>query len=223
MELQATIRAGMRGADGVVFVGNTIAFFLFLGNCWWDSVAIAYGGALLPLALQCAWLGTGDKTLRESLLFGAVIGIGWPIGEYAVVHSLGWWGAYLAPGPKVLETPLYCLLVGALASSYCYYVAARTREIGYGEGAAIVVSGTSALLLGVLGENFFVMAGMWTYDTSSLDIGYVPAFVPIGYAFAYSAIPPLQRAPLIVSAIGLLFATLISTVGLGLVTGFFPR
>src|SRR5690606_28878149 len=133
MEWVGTIRAGARGADGVVLLGNTIAFALFLANCWWGSVAVAYVGSLVPLASQCAWLGTGDKTLRESLIFGAIVGIAWPFGEYAVVSTLGWWGEYTAPGWRILETPMYAVLIATVASAYCYYIAARTREMGYSE------------------------------------------------------------------------------------------
>jgi hypothetical protein len=218
-----TVRANWNRYDTLVYATDTVAFTLFIGNCWWESTGVAYLACLLPLTAQAAFVPFAPNVLRDSLLFGFFIGWLWPIGEGAVVNGLGWWGSYLAPGPKLWETPIYCILVGWLASSYCYYTSARTLECGYSRRAAACVAGLSALGLGIIGENLFVGARMWTYDKTSLAFWSVPAFVPIAYGLGYAILPWLRKVPLLLAS--LLFSTvmLAVTVGLGLAVGFFPR
>lgn len=223
-ELWRRIRTQWNLSDTFVIGTNTVAFFLFIANCWWESVTATYLAALVPLVLQSIrQRRSRDKTLSEALLFGALVGCLWPFGEWGVVHHLGWWGGYIAPGPKLLETPVYCILIGWLASSYCFYVGKRTAELGYSQWASGIVSGTTALFVGIMGENLFVAARMWTYDESILDWGAIPAFVPVSYGIAYGLLPALRRFPIIPRTLVFTIITLVISVGLGLATGFFPR
>lgn len=217
------IRSCWNATDTTVLVVNTLAFCLFLANCWWESVEITYAASVAPLVAQGFRWRKGDQLVGEALAFGAIVGILWPIGEWLVVNTLGWWGEYVAAGPVVLETPLYCVLVGWLASTYCYYVGKRAHQLGYGLAVWAALSGGTALAIGVIGENFFVAAQMWKYDPSSLNWGKVPAFVPISYGIAYGSIPFLRQIPVVPKAFLFATVTLIVSVGLGLATGFFPR
>lgn len=217
------IRSCWNATDTTVFAGNILAFFLFLANCRWKSVEVAYAASVLPIVAQGLRWRAGDRLMGEALAFGALVGGLWPIGEWVVVNGLGWWGSYLAAGPKVLETPLYCVLVGWLASSYCYYVGKRADQLGYGTIIWAAVSGGNALAIGIIGENLFVAARMWEYEPSVWDWWRVPAFVPISYGIAYGAIPLLRAFPVLPKTFLFTGITLVVSVGLGLATGFFPR
>jgi hypothetical protein len=222
------LRSTWNTTDTIVVVGNTLSFFLFLANCWWESVEVTYAASVGPLVAQgLRWRMSqrllGDRLLGEALVFGLMVGALWPIGEWIVVNGLGWWGSYLAAGPKILETPLYCVLVGWLASTYCYYVGKRAHELGYGRAVWAVACGGSAFFVGIVGENFLVAARMWEYEPSAWDWGQVPAFVPISYGISYGAIPLLRAIPVIPKTILFTGLTLVVCVTLGLATGFFPR
>ncbi len=210
-------------SDTLVLALNSMAFLVFIGNAWWESVAVAYGASIIPLCVQIVWVCRHPGPLRRALIFGGLIALAWPFGEWFVVHAFGWWGAYLAPGPAILETPLYCALVGWLASSYCCYVSIRIEELGAGKIVASVLTGFSAFIIGAIGENLFVAAQLWIYDDSAWDLGRIPAFVPIAYGLAYAFLPLLRRLPVIPATILFTIIMLIISVGLGLLTGFFPR
>lgn len=137
--------------------------------------------------------------------------------------AVGWWGEYIATGPMVWKTPLYCMLIGWLSSTHVFYVGSRTLEFGFSRLAAVLYTAFTALLLGVLGENLFVWAGMWRYHTSDTDWFSVPAFVPVAYAAGYSVLPLLRGWRIIPTTLVWAAALLLASVGLGLVTGFFPR
>ena len=129
-----------------MLAANTVAFAVFIANCWWESVAVCYAASVAPLGLQLLRARfDGESPLRSALAFGALCAGVWPLGEGVVVRTAGWWGQYLAPGPRVWDTPLYCMLVGWLASTHVYYWARRTEEFGYGRGAAVACAGLTAL------------------------------------------------------------------------------
>lgn len=209
-------------SDSVVAAFNTAAFALFIANCWWESPAVAYGACAVPLAAQGIHART-DSTLRAALVFGGLAAFLWPFGEWFVVNVFGWWGAYVAPGPKILETPLYCILIGWLASAYCAYVAERALQMGFGFRAAVVNTGLTALSLGIIGENLFVAGRMWVYDASAMDWWYVPAFVPVAYGLGYATLPALRRYSILPRALIFTSCLLVISVGLGVAVGFFPR
>lgn len=230
-------------------VTNAFSCILFVGNCWWESVGVCYVAFAVPLALQTAWAlcrrggglrggglrdggrrGGGsqggalrDGALWDGLWFGLLVGALWPLGEGVVVNVFGWWGEYLAPGLFVWETPLYCMLIGWLASTHIFYWGRRILEIGYSAWTASVASGLTAFGLGILGENLFVGARMWVYEPSRLDWWGVPAFVPIAYGLAYAVVPALRRMHIVAATLVFASIILVVSVGLGLLTGFFPR
>ena len=216
------VRSNWRRVDTWVFGGNTAALLLFAGNCYWHSVTATYLACLLPLTLQ-AWASRNDATLRYAFWFGAIIGWSWPIGEGTVVRLVGWWGQYEAPGLRVWDTPLYCILIGWLAGAYCLYVGRRVVELGYGRRGWALASGSSALFIGTLGENLFVWSGMWEYYASPLHVGAVPVFLPLAYGLGYAALPLLAELPLVAMALVFNVLMIVPTVGLGLLFGFFPR
>ena len=225
--------------DTLIVSANLLALVLFIGKCWWESVAVCYAACGVPLALQAFWAtcrkrprtglvepSEGDNTrelLLRSLILGGVVGWLWPFGEWLVVNTLGWWGQYLAPGFKILETPIYCILIGWLTSAYCAYVAGRAIQMGFGVTHAAIASGMSALGLGALGENLFVAARMWSYDASSWDWGAVPAFVPIAYGLSYAMVPLWRRLHAVKAALCFTVVMLALTVLTGVLAGFFPR
>ncbi|MBI5092888.1 MAG: hypothetical protein HZB26_10655 [Candidatus Hydrogenedentes bacterium] len=200
-----------------------MALTIFIANCWWDSVTAAYVGSVVPLAIQCAHASYRGGEIREALIFGGVVGGMWPAGEWAVVHTVGWWGAYLKPDLAILETPLYAVFIAWLASTYCVYVGIRVHAVGYGLMIASVISATSALAIGALGENLFVWAGLWRYEAAALRFGAVPAFIPVSYGLSYAAAPFVRRLPVWQGALAITLAMLVVSVGLGLAAGFFPR
>jgi len=209
-------------ADSLVFFTNLTTFLLLLGNCWWDSVAVtslAIGIPVLVQGMASYWW----ETLRKAWLFGALVGIAWPFGEAAVTETLGWWGEYVAPGPVILYTPLYCLAIGWQASTYIDYLGRRTFEMGFGFGWSLWNVAASAFLLGLIGENMFVAANMWTYTPSSWDWGSIPAFLPIAYAVGYGLRPFQWHRTLLPSGLVFLVWLLVSCCALGWAVGFFPR
>jgi hypothetical protein len=216
------IRSHWTRTDTLVLAGNLVAFGLFIGNCWWESIDVTYAALAGPMALQ-AWRSRRDATLRDAIFFGLIVGALWPVGEWLVVNVFGWWGEYLAPGLRLLETPLYCVLIGAMASTYCAYVGLRAVEMGFSLRAAVVNTGLTAFFVGLIGENLFVGGRMWVYDASRFDWWYVPAFVPIAYGLGYALLPALRTYRPLPRALILSAALLVTTVGLGLLVGFFPR
>lgn len=203
---------------------NTIAFFMFVGNCWWESLGACYAALLLPLTLQTAWVVRArDRALAEALMFGAIVGFLWPFGEGVVVRMFGWWGGYLAPGPKLWDTPLYCVLIGWVASAYCFYWALRVHEMGYSRRVGGLLACLTALCIGAVGENLFVGARMWFYAPSSLDLFLVPAFVPVGYGLGYTMLPLFRGRNVVATGLAFNCAMLVICVSLGLLSGFFPR
>lgn len=222
-ELWRRIRYGWTWTDTTVFGVNLLVFGVLIGNCWWEAVFVVYGyvsGALLALAIRWRF---DREPLGNALVFGCLVGCLWPFGEFAVVKCFGWWGQYLSSGPKLLETPWYCIIIGCLASTHCYYVGIRTVEIGYGRWASGFASGITALGMGVVGENLFAAARMWEYVPSSLDWWAVPAFVPVAYGISYAIIPLLGRFHIVVATVIFTGITLVVSVGLGLAVGFFPQ
>jgi len=217
------IRTHWNWTDTTVFGANTVAFALFIGNCWWERPWVTYLAVVLPLALEARRAWAVKDVLREALAFGAIVGGSWPLGEWLVVHTVGWWGTYGADGIMVLDTPLHTVLIGWLASAYCYYIGRRTVDIGYGVKTSGFVTGISALGLGIVGENLFVGAGMWVYDASALDWWAVPAFVPLAYGAGYALLPLFWRFPTVLRALLFNALMLVLAVGAGFAVGFFPR
>ncbi len=164
-----------------------------------------------------------DATLREALFFGGIVASIWPMGEWFVVTTFGWWGEYLAPGIAIMETPVYCILIGWLSSAHLYYIGKRTLDIGYGNVVSGLVSGLSAFGLGVIGENLFVEARMWVYVPSNFDLWNVPAFIPLSYGIVYSTLPILRGLNMAHITLRITFLMLIVSIGLGLAVGFFPQ
>ncbi len=222
-EFLRRIRRHWNWTDTIVLGSNTAAFGLFIGNCWWEFLWVTHLALLLPLTIQVLRARLVRDALREALVFGTVVGWSWPVGERFVVRVFGWWGEYVATGIMVLDTPLYTVLVGWLASAYCYYVGRRAIDLGYGPAFSAMSSGMSALCLGIIGENLFIGARMWVYDRSALDLWSVPAFVPVAYGIGYACLPLLWRFTVVVRAVLFNVIMLLLTVGMGLAVGFFPR
>lgn len=217
------IRADWNPSDSIVFITSLAATAAFIANAWLESVALVYIATLIPVALYI-WRATkNDKTMRQAVIFGGIVAWLWPLGEAFVVHRAGWWGAYLAPGPKILETPIYCILIGSLASTYCFYVGQRATDIGYGDRIAGLTTGFTALLAGIIGENLFVAAQIWVYHPSSYDWWYVPAIVPITYGVCYGILPALRPVRIVPRTLIFTTFTLVVSMALGFAFGFFPQ
>ncbi len=217
------IRSHWTRTDTLVLGTNTAACIGFIGNCWWQSVSVCYIASLAPITVQLLWSLRHGGSLRPALGFGALVALLWPFGEGIVTLGVGWWGEYIAPGPVVWKTPVYCMLIGWLASTHIFYLGRRTLEFEFGMGHAVANSALTALGVGILGENLFVWAGMWRYHASEADWFSVPAFVPIAYAAGYCVLPLMRSWRLLPATLVWAATLLIASVGLGLATGFFPR
>ena len=202
---------------------NAAACAVFVGNCWWESLLVCYLACVVPIGLQAYRAARHSDGLRNAVVFGAIVALLWPLGEGVVVKTFGWWGDYTAPGPMIWETPVYCMLIGWLASTHVYYWSHRIIDIGYSVTTSVLCCGLTAMGLGVLGENLFVGARMWVYVPSEFDWWGVPAFVPIAYGVGYGIIPLLRRMRLVSGSLVFLSVLLVVCVGLGLAVGFFPR
>lgn len=217
------IRSNWNRTDTFVQTTNTVSFVVFIANTWWGSAWVCTLASLVPLALQIVWTQRKKDSLRRALAFGACVGAAWPAGEGFVTRAFGWWGDYLAPGPVVWRTPVYCMLIGWLASTHICYVTHRTLEIGWSTRAAAVHAVIMAAIIGVIGENLFVAAKMWVYYPSNLDWVSVPAFVPVAYGIGYGILPFVARWRAVYAAAAVAATLLVVSVGLGLAVGFFPR
>ncbi|MDZ4860995.1 MAG: hypothetical protein SGI88_18635 [Candidatus Hydrogenedentes bacterium] len=217
------IRAGWNRTDTTVAVCNVVSFAVFILNCRIESVWVCMFASAIPLALQLVRASRVNDSLRPALAFGAIIGAAWPLGEGLVTWSVGWWGEYLAPGPTVWHTPVYCMLIGWLASTHIFYVSRRTAELGFDGRATIANTFLTAALLGIIGENLFVGARMWVYHASDLDWFYVPAFVPVAYGIGYGILPLVKRWRVVHASAAVCATLLVVSVGLGFAVGFFPR
>lgn len=217
------IRANWNRTDSIVQISNTIAFGLFIANTRWGSVWVCTMASLVPLAIQLARARVANDALRPALLFGVCMGGAWPIGEGIVTRTFGWWGEYLAPGPVVWRTPVYCMLIGWLASTHIYYFTRRMIEIGWRPAGVMLHAAIMASIIGVIGENLFVSAHMWAYFPSSLDWMSVPAFVPVAYGIGYSVLPLLHGRRAVYAFAAVAATLLVVSVGLGIAVGFFPR
>ena len=217
------IRSNWNPSDTAILVTSLVATGAFIANARLESVGLVYIITLVTLAVYARRALKNDRTMRQAFIFGGIVAWLWPLGEAFVVSRVGWWGEYLAPGPKILETPIYCILIGWVASTYCFYVGQRASEIGYSDRVSGVVSGVTALLAGIIGENLFVAAQIWVYEPSSYDWWSVPAFVPIIYGIAYGILPALRPLHIVPRTLIFTTFTLYVSIGLGLAFGFFPR
>jgi hypothetical protein len=132
----------------------------------------------------------------------------------------GWWGTYGAAGPRLWDTPVYCLVVGAHACTHVAYFSLRALEVRIARPLAAGLTMLHALVLATIGENLLVAAGMWTYRTWGWMWGTVPAWVVLGYGVTYAAVPWLRtRRPL---AAAVIFSVLTFLTGLlaSLAVGF---
>jgi len=229
-EFWLRISTNWNRTDTLVVVLNNATLAVFIGNCAWQSVEVTYLTLLVSIAVEVAWAARAwlrgvphPGPLAKALTFGFIVGGLWPLGEGILVNTLGWWGQYLAPGPNVWETRVYCMLVGWAASTYCAYVAHRTLDVGYGTAVAAVVMGLTAFIAGAIGENLFAIAGMWEYAPSNLDLFFVPAFVPVGYAIAYASYPLFRRFHVVIATLCFCVCAFVALTGLGVATGFFPH
>ncbi|MCC6155635.1 MAG: hypothetical protein IT367_17830, partial [Candidatus Hydrogenedentes bacterium] len=125
------VKSNWNGTDTIVLATNVASFLVFIGNTWWGSARVCTLASLVPLCVQSARASRVNDSLRPALIFGACIGAAWPVGEGFVTWAVGWWGEYLAPGPMVWRTPIYCMLIGWLASTHIYYITQRTHEMGW--------------------------------------------------------------------------------------------
>jgi hypothetical protein len=220
-KLWRILRTHWNRSDTVYALSGIVSLGLFVGNCWWESLAVCYVTLLVPLVVQLS-RAPRDETVRSAHVFGFLVFLAWPLGEGAIVRLVGWWGEYLAPGPQIWDTPLYCMLIGWVASAHCFYVMRRSRDMGLGKTGQVFLVGFSAFLLGLIGENLFVGASMWVYTPSNMDFGGIPAFLPFAYGLGYGLLPLIDRLHIIVATVVFLLWMLVTCVGLGLLVGFFP-
>lgn len=217
------IKSQWNFSDTLVLTTNLSAFALFMGNCWWESVNIVYVATLFPLSVQALRSIRTGGVLREALTFGAIVAWLWPPIEGAITLSVGWWGSYTAQGMTLFDTPVHAVLIAWLAASYCMYLSRRVVEMEFSRRVAVIMITGSALALGIIGENLFVAAGMWTYRSSVWNFGSVPAIIPLAYTVAYSAVPFLRQFHVVYQALAVLALLVMSSVTLGFATGFFPE
>jgi hypothetical protein len=199
------IRSNWNPSDTAVLLTSLGATAAFIANAWLESVTLVYIATLIPIAFYAWRASKSDQTICQAVIFGGIVAWLWPFGEAFVVHRAGWWGAYLAPGPKILETPIYCILIGWLASTYCFYIGQRATDIGYGDRITGLITGLTALLAGIIGENL------------------VPAFVPITYGICYGILPALRPVRIVPRTLIFTTFTLFVSMALGFAFGFFPH
>ncbi len=218
-----TIGSHWNRSDTIVLGGNLLALGLFIANCWWGLISVAVIGALGPLGFQISRARGGDDVLRTALIVGGVAALIWPVSERAVATAMGWWGAYVKTGYMLLDTPLYTVLIGWLGAAYCVYVGMRVKEMGFSIATVALTTGISGFALGVVGENLFVCSGMWTYETARWHLWTVPAFVTATYGIAYGVQPLFNRWPPVVNGLAIVAVIAVTSIALGLITGFYPR
>lgn len=184
-------RAAWLPTDGWVLGVSAVALGAHLCNTAWRAVEVVYAASLVPLVILtvCA---RRDATLRWALGFGTMTALLWAVVEGVWARIFGWWGTYDAAGPRLWDTPLYCLLVGAQASTHVTYIALRSLEFRISRRLVAGLTGLHALGLATLGENLLVAAGMWSYRPWGSMWGAVPAFVVASYATGYVAVPTLR-------------------------------
>lgn len=216
------VRAGWTHTDTVVLLTNLFALLALIANTHFESTAVCYLAALIPLVVQGVAVWTAP-ILARAFWFGAGVGLTWPIAEGIIVRTFGWWGQYLGGGLVVWDTTFYTALVGWLTCAYLAYLSDRVREMHYRPAVAAVVTGVSATFLGVLGENLCVWGRMWEYERTTWMWFDVPAFIPAAYGLSYACLPLVRRLPLLVGVV--VFNVLTSLFGctLGLLTGFVTR
>ncbi len=205
--------------DGWVLAANSAGLAAHLCNTSWRSVDVVYAATLVPLAVLAA-RSRRDATLRWALGFGVTAGFLWAFGEGAFTRLFGWWGRYHAAGPRVWDTPLYCLLVGAQACSHVVYIALRALDARVSPGVVGLLTGLHALGLSAAGENLLVAAGMWSYLPWGWMWGAVPVWVVAGYSAAYVSIPWLRRMRALPAAATITALTFVTGVTAALVVGF---
>lgn len=208
------IRSAWNATDTWVSAATVLALALYIADGWWQSVAVCYAASLVPLALL-GGRALRDRTLARTLVFGGVVAGLWPFVEGSYVRVIGWWGSYLQPGWKVWDTPIYCLLVGWLTASYVAYAAARVEAMGFHRRTVAVLSGATALILGIIGESLLVRAGMWVYSPWRWSVWHVPLYIPIGYGIGYSSLPWLVHREPIRAAVLFTLLTFALTFGIG--------
>ena len=212
-------RAAWCATDGWVLAANAAALAGHFCNTSWRSVDVVYAATLVPLAVLAA-RSRRDPTLRWALGFGVTAAFLWAFGEGAFARLFGWWGRYEACGPRVWDTPVYCLLVGAQACSHVAYLALRSLEAHLAPGLVAILTGLHALGLSAAGENLLVAAGMWSYLPWGWMWGAVPAWVVVGYSASYVAIPPLRRLHAVPAAALFTALTFVTGVTAALVVRF---
>lgn len=212
-------RFAWRATDAWVLGANAVGLAGHLGNLSWRSVDVVYAATLLPLATIAA-RSRRDPTLRWALLFGLTAGLLWALGEGVFARMFGWWGRYHAAGPRVWDTPVYCLLVGAQACSHIVYVALRTLEARFHARLVAVLTGLHALGIATAGENLLVSAGIWSYVPWGWMWGRVPVWVVAGYSAAYVAVPALRRMRPVPAAAVFTAVTFVTGVAAALVVRF---
>ncbi len=210
-------------SDTTVAGSNAATLGLFIGNCWWESLWVAYGASLLALTAQIIRARWSKDILHDALIFGAIVGWTWPLGEYILTQTLGWWGEYVATGAMVLDTPVHMVLISWLTSSYCFYVGRRVTDMGGTGLYSALASGSSAFVIGLVGENLAVAAQMWEYIPASVELWSVPAFIPLSYGVAYLSLPLWKRYPVVLGTIFFMVVLFVTAIGLGIAEGFFPR
>lgn len=205
--------------DGWVLGANAAALAGHLGNLSWRSVDVVYAATLLPLA-AIATRARRDPTLRWALLFGLTAGLLWALGEGVFARMFGWWGSYHAAGPRVWDTPVYCLLVGAQGCSHIVYVALRTLDARFDARLVALLTGLHALGIATAGENLLVGAGIWSYVPWGRMWGAVPVWVVAGYSAAYVAVPWVRRLRPVPAAAVFTALTFVTGVAAALVVRF---
>jgi len=217
------LRTHWNGSDTAVLVPNLCAFVLLVVNCWNHSIAIAYVAAGVPLVIQGMRARYDRACLGRAVVFGGLTVLLWSGAEWLSTRVIGWWGQYDTKGIMILDTPLYCLLIAWQSNTYLCHFERRAREWGYGWRVASCFAGFSALSLGVLGENLYVAAGMWSYHPSAVDWLAAPAFIPVTYGLVGLTLPFLARWRVWVAAVVYVALTVFISVALGLAIGFYPR
>ena len=212
-------RAAWRATDGWVLAANAAALAAHLGNTAWRSADVVYVATLVPLVVLAA-RSRRDATLRWALGFGVTAGFLWAFGEGVFARTFGWWGRYHAAGPRVWDTPVYCLLVGAQACSHVVYIALRSLDARLAPGFVAILTGLHALGLSAAGENLLVAAGMWSYVPWGWMWGAVPVWVVAGYSAAYVSIPWLRRLRAVPAAATFTALTFVTGVAAALLVRF---
>ncbi len=181
----------------IIFIGvHLFVFFVVLLNIRLQSTTLSNLSILGTYSILGYLYITRYRYsfLRRALVAGITVVVVWAGYEYLWNKLTGGWGVYTARAwIKILDLPLYTLLIGGLSFTYCSYLALRLTSLNLKTGFMALLSGVNALILGIIGENVYVLGGFWEYYNVRFMFWHVAAHCPLAYMVAFAFAPLVFR------------------------------